>query len=189
MSTILTIVAFQAVWLVCAAGAAAGVSWPGVAAATVLALAHVALAPTLAPGAAPGTARGRTAATLLASGALGAAAEHALVAVGSIDYGPAAAGAPTGVPAWIVALWVAFATTVPVLARWFGTAAGGWPWTAAAVGAVGGPLAYVAGERLGALTLAPAAWWTAVAALALVWAVATPLLLALHARLRNTGGG
>jgi hypothetical protein len=54
-------------------------------------------------------------------------------------------------PPWLLAMWAQFATTFrfslrPVLAR---------PPGAALFGAVGGPLAFVAGERLGAITLLP----------------------------------
>ncbi|MEO5894106.1 MAG: DUF2878 domain-containing protein [Vicinamibacterales bacterium] len=54
-------------------------------------------------------------------------------------------------PPWLIAMWAQFATTLrfslrTVIAR---------PLPAALFGAVGGPLAFVAGERLGAVTLLP----------------------------------
>jgi hypothetical protein len=78
---------------------------------------------------------------------------------------------------WLVALWALFATTLNGSLRMLQ----GRPWLAAGLGAVGGPLAYYAGARLGALELVqPAAM---MAALALAWALATPLLLLLARRL------
>lgn len=55
------------------------------------------------------------------------------------------------------------------------------PALAVAVGAVGGPLAYLAGARLGAVTLRPTEAG-ALVAIALEWAVALPLLLFLAGR-------
>ncbi len=57
-------------------------------------------------------------------------------------------------PLWLLALWAQFATTFRyslrrVLAR---------PWTALLFGAIGGPLAFVAGERLGAVELTTPVW-------------------------------
>ncbi|MBX9925899.1 MAG: DUF2878 domain-containing protein [Hyphomicrobiaceae bacterium] len=170
----LKIIAFQAVWLTCALGAAAGTNWPGVAAAVALVGWHLATAPALK----------HAAATVVLAGLLGALAETALVVSGLVTFG--ATVPPWPIPPWIVALWVAFATTLPILNAWIGPARSGWPWTAAALGLVAGPIAYIAGERLGALTLAPvlsATWWLSVVAIATVWAIATPLLLALSDRL------
>jgi hypothetical protein len=80
-------------------------------------------------------------------------------------------------PYWMVALWALFATTLNESMRMLQTR----PWIAAAFGAVGGPLAYYAGARMGALDLVqPAAM---LAALAVGWALATPLLLSLARRL------
>jgi hypothetical protein len=81
---------------------------------------------------------------------------------------------------WLVILWALFATTLNSSLR----ALQSRPWIAAALGAAGGPLAYYAGARLGALQfLEPAAM---LAALALGWALATPLLLSLARRLHAT---
>ena len=51
----------------------------------------------------------------------------------------------------------------------------------AALGAVGGPLAYLAGEKLGAITFNQPLF--AIAALAVIWAVAMPLLVVLATRM------
>lgn len=172
-----SLLAFQAVWLTCALGAASGTNWPGIIAAGMLATWHLATT----------SDRAREAVVLAAAGLIGAGAETGLTALGLVSF--AATAPPLPIPTWIVALWIAFATTLPVLNRWIGPTSGQrWQWKAAALGFIGGPLAYIAGERLGALTLVPGtaadagAWWGAVLAVAIVWAAAAPTLLALRAR-------
>ncbi len=79
-------------------------------------------------------------------------------------------------PYWIVSMWGLFATLLNVSLRWM---RGRWV-LAIVFGAVGGPAAYYGGLRLGALEFGnmPAG----LTALAVGWAVLTPLLLALSAR-------
>lgn len=80
-------------------------------------------------------------------------------------------------PLWMVALWANFATTLNVSLR----ALRQRPLLAAGLGAVGGPAAYWGGAQLGAMTLHNAG--TALVALTLGWALVTPLLLTVAARL------
>jgi cell division protein FtsW (lipid II flippase) len=80
-------------------------------------------------------------------------------------------------PYWMVAMWALFATTLNVSLRWLRPHVG----LAALIGAVGGPAAYYAGARLGAIEFTVAG--AAMAAIALGWAVLTPLLLRVAARL------
>lgn len=75
-------------------------------------------------------------------------------------------------PVWLWFLWMLFATLFPCSLRWLE----GRPLTSAVLGAMGGPAAYVAGERLGALHIHSPYWWN-VGVLALCWAVAVPLLV------------
>lgn len=84
-------------------------------------------------------------------------------------------------PLWLVALWVNFALTLNVALRPLQRRLG----LAAVLGALGGPLAYLGGASLGALHFA--APIPALAALALVWALATPTLLVLARRLDARG--
>jgi hypothetical protein len=70
----------------------------------------------------------------------------------------------------MVSLWMAFATTLNHSLRWLASR----PWVAALAGAIGGPLAYLAGAKLGALTLA--APTPALILIAGLWAVAMGLL-------------
>lgn len=74
-------------------------------------------------------------------------------------------------PLWIIALWLAFATTFNVSLRWLQ----GRYVLAALFGMLGGPLAWYAGMRLGALSLPSAQ--TDLTAIGLGWAVLMPLML------------
>lgn len=76
-------------------------------------------------------------------------------------------------PYWMLSLWVAFATTLNHSLGWLMRR----PFFAALAGAVFGPLAYLAGEKLGALSLPSpavalpmlaAAWFVALAVFAFV---------------------
>jgi hypothetical protein len=74
-------------------------------------------------------------------------------------------------------MWALFATMLTVCLRWLRPR----PALAAAFGLVGGPLAYYGGARLGAVSFGnlPAA----LAMQGIGWAVLTPLLIELGARL------
>lgn len=79
---------------------------------------------------------------------------------------------PPAAPLWISALWVAYVLTLNHSLNWLrGRAA-----LAFAFGAVGGPMAYWAGLRLGALEFiaSPA---LVLVVIGCVWALATPLLV------------
>jgi len=151
--------AFQAGWFACVVGAARGWTWLGpIVVAGVVGL-HVA---TSRPAV-------RELALILAVGVLGTLVDTAMIAMGVF--------APIGghgwiPPAWFVALWPAFATLLNGCLGWMsGRYALG-----AACGAVGGPLSYWAGARLGALRLNDNAAMS-IAAVAAEWAIVTPVLL------------
>ncbi|MBF2758875.1 MAG: DUF2878 domain-containing protein [Ectothiorhodospiraceae bacterium AqS1] len=82
-------------------------------------------------------------------------------------------------PPWMIALWGAFATTLRHSLNWMRRRYA----LALGAGAIFGPLAYLAGERLGAIHLAPS--FSGVLAVALVWAAAMPFLLWLRERLES----
>jgi len=165
MPATINFIAFQLGWFACVLGAAHAVPWAG----TGLALAIVAwhLGRALAP-------RAELALILSAAG-IGALWDSGLTALGLIRYasGVLVEGAA---PHWIVALWMLFATTLNLSLGWLKLNIA----LAAVLGALGGPLAYLGGAKLAALNLvAPPA---ALTALALGWAVLTPLLLQLARR-------
>jgi len=77
------------------------------------------------------------------------------------------------VPPWIAALWFLFATLPYHSLGWLR----GRPTLAFLLGAIGGPLSYFGGVRMGAVSTGPEPVWTWLA-LAVEYAVVTPLMLA-----------
>jgi hypothetical protein len=69
------------------------------------------------------------------------------------------------VPVWLACLWFAFAQMVPVALRWLADR----PTLAVLLGAVGGPMAYMAGHNLGAVRF-PAGSSVAMVLLGAAWA-------------------
>jgi hypothetical protein len=169
MNLALNFLAFQVGWFACVLGAANGFAWVG--ALAVLAAAVLHLRRARRPG---GELR-----LLLAAMALGLVLDSLLLATGWVAYPgsfPGGQWLPALAPYWLVAMWALFATTLNVSMGWLR----GRPLLAALFGAIGGPLSYWAGARLGAMELLqPVA---ALAALAVVWALAMPLLLRLAER-------
>jgi hypothetical protein len=89
-----------------------------------------------------------------------------------VHYAAASPALPAGgAPLWILALWVAFALTFNHSLQWLA----GRRLLCAALGAAGGPLAYAAAARLGAVTLMTPTWH-AVAWLAAGWGIVCVLL-------------
>jgi len=106
---------------------------------------------------------------------LGVVFDGALARSGWVVYADSALQ-PAWPPAWIVAQWALFATLLCGPLRWLH---GRLP-LAALLGALGGPMAYLGGERLGAINFVERG--PALAFLAVGWAMATPLLLHLARR-------
>lgn len=155
--------AFQAGWFACVLFAADGRPWLGPAVVLVLVVAQWAV-----------LRRGVGDAVMLAgAGAFGFLADSVLVNAGIFGFPQVARlGEPSTL--WMSALWVNFAMTIPLALAWLR----GRPVLAAALGAVGGPLAYWGGVRLGAMELGTELPLFA-AAIAVEWALATPALVAL----------
>jgi hypothetical protein len=87
-------------------------------------------------------------------------------------------------PYWILGMWVNFALTLNGSMRWLH----GRYVLAALLGAIGGPMAYFAGIRLGAAELL-ASDVVVYGALAAVWAVAVPLLVVATERVNRRWPG
>ena len=118
------------------------------------------------------------AALVAVAATVGLVFDSLLLATGWVEFsGGALAGQLA--PPWMLALWVNFALTLNVSLRPLQER----PLLAAGVGMIGGPLAYWGGAQLGAMTFlnAPAA----LGALAIEWAVMTPLLAGLAKALRE----
>lgn len=80
------------------------------------------------------------------------------------------------VPLWLISMWALFATTLNVSMKWMK----GRYLLAAVLGGIGGPLAYYAGFRLGAVEFEHVA--TSLMAVAIGWSVIMPALMALSER-------
>jgi hypothetical protein len=165
MTKLANFIAFQIGWFACALGGAHGWPWLGTAIALVIVSWHVVRA--VRPGA--------EACLLLACAGIGAAFDSALVAAGWVSY-PSGTLVRGTAPHWLVAMWPLFGTTLNVSLRWLRKSLP----AAALLGAIGGPLAYWGGERLGGMTFVePLA---ATAAMAVGWMVLTPVLVLLATR-------
>lgn len=163
MRTLVDYAAFQVGWFACVGGAARGLPWLGPVVAALLIAAHLIRSPRPR----------REARRLAAVGAFGAVVESAAISAGLYGY---AGGWGTWrlAPAWIVALWVLFGATFESLLSRLDRR----PWLAALFGAVGSPLSFSAGVRMGAARfVAPPA--VGLAAVAALWAWALPAAFAL----------
>ena len=157
-------VAFQACWLACILGAAAGMPILGPIAVAIFVALHLAVSK-------PGQERAGRIKLLIIAGVIGYVADSALVLLGILAFPPAAAlGWPTSL--WMVALWVNLAATLNASMSWLGRSRP----LAIVFGVIGGPLAYLAGARLGAATLGPTLAG-ATLVIAVEWALAMPLLV------------
>ncbi len=158
---IANVVGFYIGWFACVLGAAHGYGWLGATAFVALLGLHLAIQP--AP----------KAELLLAVAAcgLGLVLESALLAVGVYRPQRLALPAPLA-DVWLVALWGNFVLLLNVALRGLQTRLA----LAGLLGAVGGPAAFYSGERLGALAL-HRPLWLSMPVLALVWALAVPVLL------------
>lgn len=167
------LLAQQLGWFACVLGAAHGHSWWGVGAALALTAAHLVAAPD----------RPGELALIGLALAISLVADTGLQAAGLMTYQSRWESLPLVSPPWILALWGQFATTLRHGMRWL------WRWQAAPIllGAVGGPLAFRAGEALGAARFAPERWHTVVA-LGVEWAIALPLLVLAARRIDQRGG-
>lgn len=157
----------QAGWFACVTGAAHGWGWLGPAVATAVVAWHVARA-----------AEPRLEAALIGLIAfVGASFETVMVRSGWVRFDAGVMPFEGVAPVWMVALWALFATNLNVSLR---ALHGRWQ-LAALLGAIGGPLAYLSGARLGALQWVDAG--AALAAIAIGWATLMPLLLLAARRL------
>lgn len=169
MRTVVNLVLFKLVWISALFGAASGRSWPGaVSLAASVAIQSMRSVPARLPGPS----------VLVGVAAMGFAADSALALAGLVGF-PESAAVAWPPPAWMSILWLNFGTTLDESLAWASTR----PLLAGVSGAVAGPLAYVAGQRAGAISIGPG--MRPVLAIAAVWAVAFPCVAMLAARHRT----
>ncbi len=153
MFNLFNFVAYQLAWFAVILGAAHGHAWAGTAVALLVTIAHLWMR--------------RDALDLKLIGVaavMGLVLDSALAATAQVRF--ESAGDLPIAPFWMLALWMAFATTLNHSLRWLMRR----PVVAAIGGAVFGPMAYLAGAKLGALTLPSPA--IALPLLAASWMVA-----------------
>ncbi len=156
---ILNIALFQAAWMACVLGAAKGVPGIGVIVAAVVVVWHLWRAADAK----------RELILIFVALLLGGLFETFLMQMGWVRYhnGIVIQGIA---PYWMVALWAVFATTLNVSLHNLLAKRG----LAVMLGALGGPAAYYAGAKLGALEFV--ALGSALAAIGVGWAILTPVL-------------
>lgn len=159
-------------WFACILGPAWGYPWSGTLIAMVLIACHLALAR-----------RWREEVVLLlCSAVIGTVVDAVQIAIGTLYFpiGSVVAWLP---PPWMIVLWAQFAGTLHFSMGWLK----GRPGLACFFGALGGPLAFLAGRRLGVVEFHPQVW-PSLLSIGIVWALAMPLLLAMAARQDGTEG-
>ena len=165
-SNLLNYLLYQTGWLAAVIGAGRGHPWLGMSVALTLVAAHLALT----------TPRRNELALVLVGGLLGLVVDSLLVAAGLLSF-PSGSVVSWLCPPWIIVMWMQFATTLRFSLGWLSRR----PIVPVIFGAVGGPLAYVIGERLGAVALGPSPALTLLV-LGSMWAVAVPMLSAYAGR-------
>ena len=169
MFSLFNVVAYQLAWFAVLIGAARGQAWVGALVALLVCAVHLW--------------QRRDAIEWRLMGAciaIGALVDGVLGGTGQVHY---AGWSFPAAPYWMLSLWLAFATTLNHSLRWLMTR----PMLAVLVGAVGGPLAYLAGAKLGALELVTPR--LGLPMLALLWASAMltlSLVLSRHSSTRAT---
>ena len=165
-TTLVNFVLFQAGWFTCVLGAAAGHPLPAAAAGLVPVALHLALV----------RQPRREAQLLLASLLLGLCIDSVHLHTGALRFADAGPF-PLLPPFWLLVLWLQFATSLHYALAWLS----GRPLVALVFGAIGGPLAYWAGVRLGAAGFGPDLGRSLVQ-IGIGWALAMVVLLAASAR-------
>ncbi len=145
------LLAFQAGWWGCVLAVRSNAPGTALLFTLVPVVLHLALA----------TDRGRQAVFLVSAASIGYAADAVAVWAGALRF-----ASPVPPPPWVAGLWLAFATLLTVALR----SLRGHDWRAGIVGAVCGPLMYLAGSRLGIAAISPST--ASVALLALAWSAA-----------------
>jgi len=152
---------YQAGWFAMVFGAACGRPWTGAAVGLLFLSVHITLS----------RERGPEIATVLAIGILGTLTDSAQAFAGVFVF---ESGYWTYwvVPFWLTVMWMQFATLFHFALRWLS----GRYLLSAFLGAIGGPVAFLTGERLGGVIF-PMGLRHSVLILAGVWAVIMPLCI------------
>lgn len=165
MNHLAILLVYQATWFAAVIGAGHGLWWPGVLCAALFALWRLAVSPR----------RALETWLVLAAVGIGLVLENVWVGSGLLTY--AAPWPWAGSPAWILALWLAFALVIVPLLGYLHRRL----WLAALLGAIGSPLAYLGAASGWQAVQFSEPNWHGLLALGAGWALAMPLLAALAA--------
>jgi hypothetical protein len=164
--TLQNFILFQAGWFACVLGGASlDYVWAGTLIALVIVAVHLMRANNI-----------RNEAILISlTGIVGTAWDSSLMNAGLFTFfnGAVISGL---VPVWMILMWALFATTLNVSMKWMK----GRYLLAAMFGGIGGPIAYYAGHRLGAVEFDSTL--NSMTAVALGWSVIMPILMMLTTR-------
>lgn len=131
---------YQVGWFSCILGAAAQHPWIGFLVAVILTGVHLTLS----------RERSLETSLIVMTTAVGLVIETAQIVAGTYRF-PSGTVNEAFPPPWLLAMWAQFATTFRFSLRGVMRR----PLFAGLFGAAGGPIAFIAGERLGAVTLSP----------------------------------
>jgi hypothetical protein len=163
---------YQTGWFACVLGGASHRPWTGCLMALILVGVHLALS----------VERTLEVRLVVLATALGAVVEMVQIGAGTYRFtsGAVIDALP---PAWMLAMWAQFATTFRFSLRRVITR----PVPAVLFGAAGGPIAFLAGERLGAVTLLPPLAY-GLLRLSVSWAIALVIFSAVVRRIAPARG-
>jgi hypothetical protein len=160
--TIINFSGFQIGWLACVLGGANAMPWLGPLVAAPILAWHLYQSP----------AWSRELKLILIIAIAGSAFDQSLLWLGWIQY-PASSWPGWLLPIWMTTLWMLFSSTLNVSLRWMR----GRHLVSMLFGAIGGPVAYLAGQRLGAMELVAQA--NALIVLTVGWGLMMPAMLRL----------
>jgi Protein of unknown function (DUF2878) len=169
MKTLINVVFFQALWLVSVGGAGQGYWWVGLPVLALFIVYHFLTTPW----------KKADAQLMLISIFLGFIADSVLVQLGLLQFMQAIPWLGFA-PVWIVVLWAGFALTLNHSMAFFQTRI---VW-AVVFGFFGGPLAYYVAANVWKAVSFTAPPYHVYGALAVVWAIMTPLLLFIGVKLK-----
>ena len=164
---IINFVLFQAAWFVCVLGASYNQTYLALALSIIILLIHFSLIKK----------RMLDLKLIIIAGLIGLLFDGVLLNFDLIIYNDPGLPYPY-TPIWIVMLWMIFAMTLNHSLAWLSQKY----YLAILFGAIGGPLAYIAGEKLGAITLLST---NSIITLSIGWALITPILLVIANKLNK----
>ena len=164
---ILNFVLFQAAWFVCVLGASYNHTYLALTLSLIILLLHFAIIKK----------RMLELKLIIIAGLIGLLFDGALLNFDLIIYNDPGLPYPF-TPIWIVMLWMIFAMTLNHSLAWLSQKI----YVSVLFGAMGGPLAYIAGEKLGAITLLST---NSIITLSIGWALITPILLTIANKLNK----